>query len=554
LPKAATGIDGLDEITAGGLPRGRPTLICGGAGCGKTLLSTAFLVNGATRFGEPGVFVTFEETADELAQNVSSLGFDLDALQSDKQLVVDHVHIDRSEIEELEGYDLEALFIRLNLAIETVGARRLVIDTLETLFTGFRDQAILRAELRRLFRWLKDRGITAVVTGERSDHGLTRNGLEEYVSDCVILLDHRVSAQVSTRRLRIVKYRGSAHGTNEYPFVIDDDGISVMPITSATLLHDAPEVRVPTGIAALDGMLRGGGYFRGSTILVSGSAGTGKSSVAAHLAMSTCERGERGLYFAFEESQAQLLRNMRSIGLDFAPWIEQGLLTFRSSRPTRQGIELHLVQMQKLVRDVEPSVVIVDPISNLVAAGSEEDARSMITRLIDFLKSRGITALLTNLSEVDALEQTQLNVSSVADTWLLLRDVEGNGERNRVLYLLKSRGMAHSNQLREFLITDHGVELVDVHVAEDGVLTGSARLARREQEIAEQLAQRQAVDRRRHALEHKRRLLESRIQALEVEFQAEAEDLEALLQEEEERARVTAEARRRLAKRRGAPR
>ncbi|HEX7062978.1 MAG TPA: circadian clock protein KaiC [Woeseiaceae bacterium] len=520
LPKSPTGIAGLDAITGGGLPSGRPTLICGGAGCGKTLMSAAFLVNGATRYDEPGVFMTFEETADELAQNVSSLGYDLEALQAKKRLVVDHVHIDRAEIEELEGYDLEGLFIRLDLAIRSVGAKRVVLDTLESLFGGFRDQALLRAELRRLFRWLKARGVTAVTTGERGDGVLTRSGLEEYVSDCVIVLDHRVDGQVSTRRLRVVKYRGSAHGTNEYPFLIDADGITVLPITSLELTHAAPVERITTGIPALDDMLEGGGYFRGSTILVSGTAGTGKSSIAAHLALSTCERGEKCLFFAFEESEAQILRNTRSIGIDFAPYIESGLIRFHASRPTRQGLERHLAEMQKLVAAHAPSVVIVDPVSNLITAGPEQDARSMLTRLIDFLKSHGITALLTNLSAALDLEETQLSVSSVADTWLLVRDIESNGERNRVMYVLKSRGMAHSNQLREFVITDAGIDLVDVYVDADGVLTGSARMAREELERSAQLLRDQETERRRRELERKRQVLQSRIRALEAEFAA----------------------------------
>lgn len=552
LPKSPTGIAGLDAITGGGLPSGRPTLICGGAGCGKTLMSAAFLVNGATRYDEPGVFMTFEETADELAQNVSSLGYDLEALQAKKRLVVDHVHIDRAEIEELEGYDLEGLFIRLDLAIRSVGAKRVVLDTLESLFGGFRDQALLRAELRRLFRWLKARGVTAVTTGERGDGVLTRSGLEEYVSDCVIVLDHRVDGQVSTRRLRVVKYRGSAHGTNEYPFLIDADGITVLPITSLELTHAAPVERITTGIPALDDMLEGGGYFRGSTILVSGTAGTGKSSIAAHLALSTCERGEKCLFFAFEESEAQILRNTRSIGIDFAPYIESGLIRFHASRPTRQGLERHLAEMQKLVAAHAPSVVIVDPVSNLITAGPEQDARSMLTRLIDFLKSHGITALLTNLSAALDLEETQLSVSSVADTWLLVRDIESNGERNRVMYVLKSRGMAHSNQLREFVITDAGIDLVDVYVDADGVLTGSARMAREELERSAQLLRDQETERRRRELERKRQVLQSRIRALEAEFAAEEEELRSELGEREARDEAATAARQRLARRRDA--
>ncbi len=460
LAKTPTGIQGLDEITGGGLPRGRPTLVCGSAGCGKTLLAMEFLVRGITQFGEPGVFMAFEETAAELTQNVRSLGFDLDELVDQKQLAVDFVRIERNEIEETGEYDLEGLFVRLNYAIDSVGAKRVVLDTIETLFSGLSNVAILRGELRRLFRWLKDKGVTAVITGERGDGQLTRHGLEEYVSDCVILLDHRVVDQVSTRRLRVVKYRGTTHGTNEYPFLIDEDGISVLPVTSLGLQHEASTERVSSGIPRLDSMLGGEGYFRGSTILVSGTAGSGKTSLAAHFASAACQRGEKCLYFSFEESPGQLLRNMRSIGIGLQPWVEQDLLHFHSSRAAMHGLEMHLATIHKLVRDFQPRVVIIDPVGSLTAVGTRRDADVMLTRLIDFLKMQEITAFLTSLTNGDdALEQTNVDISSLVDTWLLLRDLELGGERNRVINVLKSRGMAHSNQLREFLLTDHGVEL-----------------------------------------------------------------------------------------------
>jgi circadian clock protein KaiC len=550
LPKALTGIHGLDEITGGGLPRGRPTLICGGAGCGKTLMAIEFLVQGANQFGEPGVFIAFEETADELSQNVRSLGHDLEALQADNMLVIDHVRVEREEIEEMDGYDLEGLFIRLDLAINSIGAKRVVLDTIETLFASFMNQALLRSELRRLFGWLKDKGVTAVITAERGDGSLTRQGLEEYVSDCVILLDHRATEQVSTRRLRIVKYRGTAHGTNEYPFLIDEDGITVVPITSLQVKYDVSEEQVSTGIPALDEMFSGGGYYRGSTILVSGTAGTGKTSVAAHLARATCERGEKILYFAFEEVAQQFLRNMRSIGIDLAPFIGQGLFTFHASRPSLQGLEQHLVQMHKLVRQVQPSVVIIDPISNFVAAGSASDASAMLTRLIDFLKMNGITAMLTNLSSGSQLERTDVKISSIVDSWLLLRNIEQDGERNRAMFVLKSRGMAHSNQLREFVMTDRGIDLVDVYIGADGVLTGSARALQEARDHSETLARRQEVERRRRVLDRKRRALESQVAALRAEFETEEEDLKQLIEAEQGRERSIAETRTDIGRRR----
>ena len=460
LPKAPTGIEGLDEITGGGLPKGRPTLICGGPGCGKTLLAAEFLVRGATQFGESGVFISFEETGEELAQNVRSLGFDLEHLVEEKKLAIDYVRVEPSEIAESGEYDLEGLFLRLGHAIESVDAKRIVLDTIESLFGGFTNEALLRAELRRLFRWLKDKGVTAVITGERGERSFTRQGLEEYVSDCVILLDHRVIEQVSTRRLRIVKYRGTTHGTNEYPFLIDEAGFSVLPLSGLKLDHAVSDERVPSGIAGLDEMLDGKGYYRGSSILVSGTAGTGKTSVAAHFAHETAKRGERCLYLAFEESPQQLVRNMRSIGVDLEPFVEKGVLRIHASRPTLHGLEMHLVQIHKSVAEFEPAAVVVDPVSNFIDSSSAIEAQAMLMRLIDFLKGRQITALLTHLTRGGgATEATDIGISSLIDTWLLVRDFETGDERSRGLYVLKSRGMPHSKQIREFLITARGVQL-----------------------------------------------------------------------------------------------
>jgi circadian clock protein KaiC len=527
LPKAPTGIQGLDEITGGGFPRGRPTLICGSAGAGKTLLAMEFLVRGATQYNEPGVFMAFEETAPELTQNVRSLGFDLDDLGKEKRLVIDFVRIERSEIDETGDYDLEGLFIRLSAAIEAIGATRVVLDTIENLFAGLQNQGILRAELRRLFRWLKDRGVTAVITAERGEGALTRHGLEEYVSDCVILLDHRVTDQVSTRRLRIVKYRGTAHGTNEYPFLINEDGFSVLPITSLGLQHQVSGERISSGIARLDTMLGGEGFYRGTTVLVSGTAGTGKTSVAASFVDAACRRGERSLYFSFEESQGQLIRNMRSIGLNLEQWTKKNLLQFHSSRATFYGLEMHLAMIHKIVQDFQPKVVVLDPIGSLIQAGNQRDAHTMIIRLIDFLKQREVTAFLTNLTSAgEALERTETEISSIVDTWLFMRDIELAGERNRALYVLKSRGMAHSNQLREFLLTPQGIDLLDVYLGPEGVLTGSSRLSQEAREKAAALARQQESERRDRDRTRKREVLEARIAALRKEFELEEAEAE----------------------------
>jgi circadian clock protein KaiC len=534
LPKSPTGIDGLDEITGGGLPRGRPTLVCGSAGCGKTLLAMEFLVRGATEFDEPGVFMAFEESTEELTQNVRSLGFDLDDLAAKGKLLLDYVHVERSEIEETGEYDLEGLFIRLGHAIDSIAAKRVVLDTLETLFGGLTNAGILRSELRRLFRWLKDKGVTAIITAERGNGTLTRHGLEEYVSDCVVVLDHRVNDQLSTRRLRILKYRGSVHGTNEYPFLIDETGISVLPVTSLGLHQEASDERVSTGVPRLDAMLGGAGLYRGSSVLVSGTAGTGKTSLAAHFADATCRRGERCLYFAFEESESQMVRNMRSIGLDLAPWLKKGLLRFHATRPTAYGLEMHLATLHKLIDEFRPHAVVVDPITSFLGAGQTAEAESMLMRLIDLLKSRKITAFFTSLTHGgDAREQSQVGISSLIDTWLLLRDIELGGERNRGMYVLKSRGMPHSNQIREFLLTARGVELKDVYVGPEGVLTGSMRLAQEAREQADARSREQEIERRQRELERKRLALEAQMAAQRAEFEAEREELEQLVTKEQ---------------------
>ncbi|HEX5048741.1 MAG TPA: circadian clock protein KaiC [Gammaproteobacteria bacterium] len=552
LPKAPTGIDGLDEITGGGLPRGRPTLVCGSAGCGKTLLSMEFLVRGAVEYGEPGAFIAFEETPEELAQNVRSLGFDLDALIARKKLAIDYIRVEPNEIQETGEFDLDGLFIRLALAIDTVNAKRVVLDTIETLFSGFRNQALLRAELRRLFRWLKDKGVTAIVTGERGEGQLTRQGLEEYVSDCVILLDHRVREQVSTRRLRIVKYRGSLHGTNEYPFLIDERGIAVLPITGLSLAHDASNERISTGIPALDEMLDGKGYYRGSSVLVSGTAGTGKTSIAAHFAKEICARGERCLYLAFEESPSQMIRNMRSIGVNLEPYRRNGTLTLHASRPSLLGLEAHLVQVHKYVTELEPTTVIVDPISNFVATGSAGDAEAMLLRLIDFLKARQITALFTHLTAGGhTLEATDIGVSSLIDTWLLLRDIELGGERNRGIYVIKSRGMAHSNQVREFLLTSRGVQLQEVYVGPEGVLTGSMRATHEAKERAELVARRQASELKQRDIDRRRAAARAQIEALRAELDAAEMEAALIASQDEARERTFVSERAAMAARRG---
>lgn len=521
LPKVLTGIQGLDEITDGGLPKGRPTLVCGNAGCGKTLFAMEFLVRGATLYNEPGVFMAFEETAEELTINVASLGFDLEELVSQNKLVLDHVHIERSEIEETGEYDLEGLFIRLNYAIDSIGAKRVVLDTLETLFAGLPNPQILRAELRRLFRWLKDKGVSAIITGERGEGMFTRQGLEEYVSDCVIVLDHRVAQQTSTRRLRIVKYRGSTHGTNEYPFLIDDDGFSILPITSVGLTHKVSTERISSGVARLDTMLDGKGFFRGSSILVSGTAGTGKSSLAAHISSAACQRGEKVLYFAMEESPDQIMRNMRSVGINFEPWQKKGLIQFQSQRPTFYGLETFLTEMHKSIIEFKPQLVIIDPISSFIVGENKNEAKSMVMRMVDFLKMNLITGFFTSLTTGgEDMEHTEIDISSLIDTWILVRDIELSGERNRGLYVLKSRGMAHSNQIREYVLTDHGIELLDVYVGKEGVLTGSSRITQEAKEKTELQLRQQEIERKRLELDRRQKALEAQIALLQTEYES----------------------------------
>jgi circadian clock protein KaiC len=536
LQKTPTGIPGLDEITGGGLPKGRTTIVCGGPGCGKTMLGIEFLVRGAVEFNEPGVLMAFEETPEDMARNVASLGFDIKDLADKKKLYLDYVYVDPSEIQETGDYDLEGLFIRLQNAVDTIGAKRVMFDTVEALFSGFSNMGVLRAEFRRLFQWLKDRQLTTIVTAERGDGTLTRQGLEEYVSDCVVLLDHRIKDQISARRLRIVKYRGTKHGADEYPFLIDERGMSILPLTSLQLDHQVSSERVPTGVPDLDEMLEGKGYFRGSTVLVSGPAGSGKTTLVASLADATCRRGERCLFIDFEESTKQVARNMRSVGIDLDQWARKGLFFHEAWRPTQFGMEMHLLRIHKLIDTLKPSCVIVNPVSNLVSGSSDKEVHSMLLRLIDLLKSRGITSALVSLtSGGDNLEGTNVALSSLTDTWILLRDIELNGERNRCIYVLKSRGMAHSNQLREFTMTSKGIRLVPAYIGSGGVLTGSARLAQDAKEKSAERLREQETQRKRREIEQKRLALQAQIAALQGEFATVEQEAEQVRNLEEQR-------------------
>jgi len=532
LAKCATGIAGFDEIAFGGVPRGRPTLVCGSAGCGKTVFGLEFLVRGARDYGEPGVCISFEEPGPDLAANVRSLGFDLAMLEKDRKLVIDYIQIEKDQIAETGEYDLEGLFVRIGHAIDSVKAKRILLDTPEALFAGLSDQGVLRSELRRLFIWLKNKGVTAIITGEQGDGKLTRHGLEEYISDCVVLLDQRVDHSVVTRRLRIMKYRGSRHGTNEYPFLIDEQGISVLPVTSVGLAHAAFEERISSGIPGLDEMLSGKGYFRGSSILVSGTAGSGKTSVAASFLVSACERGEPALYFTFEESPEQLLRNMRSIGLNLDRWRKQGLLFVRAARPSAFGLEMHLVQMHQLIRELNPRAVVLDPISSLLGDAAQHDVKTMVLRMVDHLKHTGATALFTTLMDSPGLETTDINLSSLVDTWIQLKNIETDGERNRLVQILKSRGMAHSNQVREFNLSDNGIELNPVYLGSAGVLTGSARIQQEARERQQEAARKQELQRRQSVLQRALRTLDTQIHALRAEREAQERELAAIGTEE----------------------
>ena len=534
LEKCPTGIRGLDEITGGGLPRGRSTLVCGGAGSGKTLLAMEFIVRGIREFGEPGLFLSFEETIPELIQNVESLGFGLAALIEQNRLALDYIQIERAEIEETGEYDLEGLFIRIDHLLRQTGARRIAVDSLEALFAGLPSEAILRSELRRLFRWFKTKGVTAIITAEQGRNSLSRHNLEEYISDCVIFLDHRVAQQIATRRLRVIKYRGSSHGASEYPTMIDEHGLSVLPISSLSLNYAVSTERVPTGIPRLDTMLDGKGYYRGSTILVSGSAGTGKSSLAAAFVNAACQRGEACLYLAFEEAPAQIRRNMASIGFDLGHWETRGLLHFNAVRSTAYGLEQHLVQLHKLVHQHRPTAVVIDPISNLGSIADRHEVKAMLSRVIDFLKNLNITTILTSLEEAGS-EQTDVGISSLMDTWLLLRNIETSGERNRLLFVLKSRGMAHSNQVREFRLSDEGIQLTDVYSAAGAVLTGSARLIAEAHDRAEENLRRRQIALRQNELEQRQRQIRSQIEDLQLQAGFLTEEMHALAANEQAR-------------------
>lgn len=529
LAKAPTGIAGLDEITAGGLPRGRVSLFCGGPGAGKSLLAMQFLMAGATEFGEPGVFVSFEETERELTENTASLGWGLPGLTKRNLLMVERVSVDRAGLAAAGKYDLEALFIRLDHAITAVGAKRVALDSVEALET-LGDEWLLRSELRRLFGWLRDRGVTAVVTAERGAGALTRHGLEEYASDCVILLDQRVRDEASTRRLRIVKYRGSTHGTDEYPFVIDADGFSVFPLTSLAPEYEASTERMVTGVQRLDEML-GGGYFRGATVLISGEPGSGKTSLAAAVVRAACERGERCLYLALEEAPSQVVRNMRSIGIDLEKFMLDGTLSFVARRASEFGLEAHLTAIHKEVAAFEPTTVVIDPLSAFT--GQALEVRSILARLIDYLKARSVTMFMTTLS--DAEHSGAGGVSSLADTWLNLSNHELAGERNRVIVVLKSRGTPHSNQLREFVLSDDGIKIVDAYAGEGGLLMGTARLEAQTRARAADQERGEALEADRRRVQARRTAVEAQIAALEAELETDLAAAGANIDERERR-------------------
>ena len=555
ISKSLTGIDGFDELTLGGLPTGRPSLVCGSAGCGKTLFATTFLIHGARDYGEPGVFVTFEERPIDIASNVASLGFSVEQLVEEGKILFEHIEIDPQELAEVGDYDLEGLFLRLELAIDQIGAKRVVLDTIESLFSAFSNPAILRAEIRRLFDWLKDRGMTTVITAERGDGTLTRQGLEEYVSDCVILLDHRTSNQISTRRLRIVKYRGTAHGTNEYPFLIDEDGFSVLPVSSLGLNHKVFEDRISTGVQDLDHMISGGGFYRGSSILLSGVAGSGKSSLSAAFANAACQAGERALYFSFEESASQTVRNMRSIGMDLNQWIESGQLRHIAARPTFYSLEMHLAVMLREVQRFQPSLVVLDPISAFTESGDRLEVQAMLLRMVDFLKSRGVTAVFTHLmhSQNDMI-RTDAGLSSLMDGWILLLNREVNGEFNRELYLLKARGTSHSNQVREFVLSADGIHLIAPYLGEDGALTGSARKAAEAKDRRAAYERRIDVARAQQQIENRRRKVRAQIEMMQAELDAEESEIRSLstteteFQAQAERDRIEMESSRRFSR------
>jgi len=538
IRKVRSGIDGLDAIAHGGLPAGRTTLLAGGAGCGKTLFALTYLIEGALRFDEPGVFVTFEEGADELVQNIASLGYDLRRLRDSGKVAVEHIQFEPRELAEAGEYDLEGLFIRIGHAIDGVKAKRVVLDTIEVLLGGLTNTALVRSELQRLFRWLKKKGVTAMITAERGQGALTRSGLEEYVSDCVILLDQRVEQEIATRRLRVVKYRGSAHGTNEYPFIIDEEGISVFPVTTLQLNQPASGERMPTGIAHLDTMLGGHGFFRGSSVLISGTSGAGKSTFCAAIAEAACKRGECAVYITFEESPDQMIRNMRSVGIDLARCQAENRVRFHAARPTLQGLDTHLAVIEREISRSSPALVVIDPITALLNIGTEIQVHAMLLRTVDLLKSRGITAMFTSLdrpggrsNRIDGL------VSSLIDTWIALSDSIEGGESNRTLFIRKSRGMAHSNQIREFLMTKDGIHLREPYLGPRGALMGSARLAQEAKDAAAALARQQEIEKRRRELERKRTELEHQVAALQRQFRADEEALETMIREDQARAR-----------------
>jgi circadian clock protein KaiC len=551
IKKCPTGISGLDSITGGGLPEGRPTLICGTAGSGKTMLATEFLVRGVLEFGEPGVLVAFEERASDLTANMASIGWDLTALQKEGKLAIESFGTRDTGLDE-NPLDLSHLFARLELAIDEVGAKRVVLDSLEVPLAGLKDQATIRSELHRLSSWIKEKGVTAVITGERGTEALTKNGIEEYVSDCVILLDNRVIEEISTRRLRIVKYRGSRHELNEFPFLISDDGVKALPMSNLGLNYQVNTERFLTGIDELDSML-GDGIYQGNNILINGTAGTGKTTIGATMSEASCKRGERVLMLLFEESPDQLIRNMKSIGVDLGKWREKGVLRMDANRPSSRTPEHHLMSCLKAVLEFKPDLVVVDPISSMIESGTHGQSWAFMMRLVDLLKTHMVTSVFLDLSDEDSETKTQAGVSSLMDTWIRLRAVERYGGRDPVLSLIKSRGTAHSRQDREFYFTPEGLKFIPPYIGPGGVVTGSARAAQEVLDKAERVKRTHELEGSRLALKMAKTQHEAQMNALKAEFEAKKIKLEREIRDMEEAEQVRDDDRLRMASMRGNP-
>ena len=531
----STGVKGLDDVLGGGIPQGHAMLLVGKPGTGKSILSMEYLLHGIELHKENGVYISFEESEKQIISNAASFGWKFEEMVKKNKLAISYIDMQPEQMRTVGDYDLSALILRVKGAIKKVNARRVVIDGINNLLSTFDDERIIRSDLLRLIREIKEVNATIFITGERGHDSWSKMGFEEYLADGLMHLDNRTDGNYQTREIQVVKCRGINHYTGKSPFIINSEGMSIRPLITADFDYKVLKSRVSTGIADIDNMLGGKGLYRGSTVYITGPSGAGKTSISSSFANGACSRGERALFLAFEESSDQIIRNMKSIGLSLDKWVNEKLLYFYTARATTNSLEGHLDNIMTMVREVEPTCVVLDPISAFRPIANENETKLMLIRLNDYLRARKITTVFTALSsDGEYSEHADVQLSSIADTWIVVRIMDYKGERNNVMQLMKSRGMSHSRQMKEMYFTGNGLKLQNVYQGPEGVLTGAARIGQEKYEKLKEARNVIEIDKNRKKIERKKSLLEASIEALKHEYEEELEALHAAIEEAEE--------------------